>query len=274
MTTEDDSAVPDYQGLLRLDGRVYVVVGAGRGNGRQTAHALAGAGARVLCVDVDEQRASEVAAEIGGVPCVANAFVREDVERYVQQAVDELGGLDGVADIVGMATWGSVLEVPDEDWAWSFDMCLRHAVLATQVAGRVLVEGGGGTLVFVASISGVTSAPRHSAYGAFKAGLLSLVRTAADELAPHGVRVNAVTPGGIATPRLLTSTPEADRPPIGALGGLARTSDIAAAILYLSSDLSAMVTGQSLVVDGGALVRYPFATGRPMRTTTMGDRPV
>jgi NAD(P)-dependent dehydrogenase (short-subunit alcohol dehydrogenase family) len=273
VTTEDDSAVPDYQGMLRLDGRAYIVVGAGRGNGRQTAHALAGAGARVLCVDIDEQRAVDVAAEIGGVPCVANAFVREDVERYVQRAVDELGRLDGVADIVGMATWGSVLEISDDDWAWSFDMCLRHAVLVTQVAGRVLVEGGGGSLVFVASISGVSSAPRHSAYGAFKAGLLSLVRTAAVELAPHGVRVNAVTPGGIATPRLLSSTPEADRPPIG-LGGLARTSDIAAAILFLSSDLAAMVTGQSLVVDGGAIVRYPFATGRPMRTTTMGDRPV
>jgi NAD(P)-dependent dehydrogenase (short-subunit alcohol dehydrogenase family) len=274
MTIEDDSPVPDYQRLLRLDGRVFIVVGAGRGNGRQTAHALAGAGAQVVCVDVDEVRARDVAAELGGVACVANAAKREDTERYVALALDQFGRLDGVADIVGMAAWGSVLEMSDEDWACSFDMCLRHAVLAVQVAGRALADRDGGSLVFVASISGVSSAPRHSAYGAFKAGLLSLVRTAADELAPSGIRVNAVTPGGIATPRLLSSTPEVDRPPIGVLGGLARTSDIAGAILFLSSDMATMITGQALVVDGGALVRYPFSTGRPMRTSTMGDRPI
>ncbi|HZQ83382.1 MAG TPA: SDR family oxidoreductase [Acidimicrobiales bacterium] len=261
MTTEDGSPVPDYQSLLRLDGRVFIVVGAGRGNGRQTAHALTGAGAQVVCVDVDETRAREVAAETGGEPCVVNAATRDGAEQYVSTALDKFGRLDGVADIVGMAAWAPVLEMTDDDWAWSFDMCLRHAVLAVQVAGRVLAEGDGGSLVFIASISGVSSAPRHSAYGAFKAGLLSLVRTAADELAPRNVRVNAVTPGGIATPRLLSSTPEADRPPIGKLGGLARTSDIAAAILFLSSDMARMITGQSLVVDGGGARALPVLDG-------------
>src|SRR4051794_3375764 len=103
MTSTDDTPVPDYPSLLRLDGQAFVVVGAGQGIGRQTAHALSQVGARVLTVDVEAARAEEIAAEVGGVAAVADATRREDVERIVREAKQAFGRLDGIVDIVGAA---------------------------------------------------------------------------------------------------------------------------------------------------------------------------
>ncbi|HEV2685204.1 MAG TPA: SDR family NAD(P)-dependent oxidoreductase, partial [Actinomycetota bacterium] len=102
MTSSDDSAVPSYTDLLRLDGRGYIVVGAGQGIGRQTSHALAQAGAKVFCIDNDATLASEVATEIGGVAHVADARDRSSVEQAVDAASSSLGRVDGLVDIVGM----------------------------------------------------------------------------------------------------------------------------------------------------------------------------
>ena len=185
----DGEAVPDYPGLLRLDGRRFVVLGAGQGTGRQAAHALASVGARVACVDLEGDRAATVAAEVDGLALVGDMTKRADVERVVDETSRTFAGLDGIVDIIGMARYSSLLELSDEEWDWHFDVVLRHAYLAAQVGGRALLGAGGGTLVFVASVSGLTSAPRHAAYGAAKAGLMSLTRTAAVELGPAGVRV-------------------------------------------------------------------------------------
>ncbi len=261
MTRVDDTPVPDYPGLLRLDGRRLVVIGAGLGIGRQTAHALASAGARVCCVDVEGDRAADVANEIDGVAAVGDATQRADTERVLAEASAALGGLDGIVDIVGMARYAQVVDVTDEDWAWQFDIVLRHAYLALQLGGRALAASGGGAMVFVASVSGITSAPRHAAYGAAKAGLMSLVRTAAVELGPDGVRVNAVAPGVVWTPRIAEFLGDdgrrrnEDNTP---LRRVAQTSDIAAAILFLMSDLAAYVTGHTLVVDGGVGAKFPY----------------
>src|SRR4051794_19521398 len=103
MTSTDDTPVPDYLSRLRLDGAAYVVVGAGQGIGRQTSHALAQAGASVLTVDLDPSLADEIAAEVGGVACVADARERDDVERIVAEAKTAFGRFDGVVDIVGAA---------------------------------------------------------------------------------------------------------------------------------------------------------------------------
>ena len=103
MTSSDDSAVPSYVDLLRLDGRGFIVVGAGQGIGRQTSHALAQAGAKVFCIDSVAELADEVAAEVGGVAHVADARDRSSVERAVSAASSSLGRIDGLVDIVGMA---------------------------------------------------------------------------------------------------------------------------------------------------------------------------
>jgi len=261
MTSADDSPVPDYPGLLGLGGRGFIVVGAGQGIGRQASHALASAGAKVFCVDNQEQLAKEIADEVDGVPFAGDARDRADVERAVGEASDALGRIEGLVDIVGMAKYMDILATGDDDWNWTFDMVLRHAFLFSQAAGKAMAEAGGGSMVFVASVSGITSAPRHAAYGAAKAGLMSWVRSLAVELGPKGVRANAVAPGVVWTPRVSGYLGEKGRKlqsENAPLQRVAEPADIAAAILFLASDLSAYVTGQTLVVDGGVSAKFPY----------------
>jgi NAD(P)-dependent dehydrogenase (short-subunit alcohol dehydrogenase family) len=152
----------------------------------------------------------------------------------------------------------------DEEWDWHFDIVLRHAFLAMQYGGRAMEASGGGVMVFVASVSGITSAPRHSAYGAAKAGLMSLVRTAAVEMGPSGIRVNAVAPGVVWTPRIsamLGDEGEQRNVANAPLRRVAQPADIAAAILFFASNLSAYVTGQTLSVDGGVGAKFPYPLG-------------
>lgn len=261
MTSPDPNPIPDYPSRLRLDGRGVVVVGAGQGIGRQTVHALAQAGARVVCVDNREDLAREVAEEVGGIPAVADARERADVERVLDEAIRALGRIDAVADIVGMAKYVDAVDTSDEDWDWTMGIVLRHAVLFGQLAGRRMAEAGGGAMIFVASVSGITSAPRHAAYGVAKAGLMSWVRSLAVELGPKGVRVNAVAPGVVWTPRVAAYLSEAGKQKQernAPLRRIAEPSDIAGAILFLASDLAGYINGQTLVVDGGVGVKFPY----------------
>lgn len=259
----DRSSVPDYRALLRLDARGFVVVGAGQGIGRQTAHALAAAGARVVCADAERDRAEAVATEVRGTPWVGDVRGRATVERLVAEAGRLLGHLDGLVDIVGEARFAPFLDCTDEDWDWTFGMVLRHAYLTAQLAGRVMADRGG-VMVFVASVSGLTSAPRHAAYGAAKAGLMSLVRTVAVELGPLGIRANAVAPGAVWTPRvaaLLGEEGKARNIANAPLRRIGLPADVASAILFLASDLSSYITGQTLVVDGGVSAKFPYPSG-------------
>jgi NAD(P)-dependent dehydrogenase (short-subunit alcohol dehydrogenase family) len=261
MTSVDDSPVPDFPSLLRLDGRGVVVVGAGNGIGRQTAHALASVGARVFCIDNQEGLAAEIADEVGGIPWAGDARERDDVERAVADARAAFGRIHALVDIVGMARYVDSLQTSDEDWDWTYGMVLRHAVLFSQAVGRAMAEDGGGAMVFVASISGITAAPQHAFYGAAKAALISWVRSLGVELGPSNIRVNAVAPGVVWTPRVQAMIGDRGREVQSKqvpLGRVAETSEVASAILFLASDLASHVTGQTLVVDGGATAKFPF----------------
>jgi NAD(P)-dependent dehydrogenase (short-subunit alcohol dehydrogenase family) len=263
MTKADDSEVPDYAGMLRLDGRKYVVIGAGQGMGRQAAHALTANGAQVLCVDVEQDRADDIAAELGSgaVPWVGDVTTREGSKQLFADAATSLGSLDGVVDIVGMAQYADLTELTDELWDWHFDICLRHAWMAMQYAAPLLRANGGGTMTFVASVSGLTSAPRHAAYGAAKAGLMALVKSAAVELGPDNIRVNAVAPGVVWTPRVSAFLGEEGKARNAANAPLQRVAlptNIASALLFFTSDLAAYVSGQTLVVDGAVGAKFPY----------------
>jgi NAD(P)-dependent dehydrogenase (short-subunit alcohol dehydrogenase family) len=251
---QDHSPVPDYSALIRLNRRVFVVLGAGNGIGRQVSHALAQCGARVACVDRDPDLADYVAKEVGGRALSGDITKRADVERVFAQAGEALGPVTGAVDIVGMPHLGPLANLSDALWASQFDLVVNHAFLAMQIGGKAIADAGGGSMVFVASMAGQVSLPGQSAYGAAKAALIHLVANMAKELGPAHVRINAVAPGFVRTPRLNSMLSEDQWRQIAAiipLGGAAAPSEIAAPILFLASDLASHVTGQTLTIDGG-----------------------
>lgn len=257
--------------MLELAGRGFVVLGAGQGIGAAAAHALAQAGATVLCVDTDERRAQAIAHEIKGHACRADVMQRADVERIFREARDRLGTVTGIVDIVGIARIKPLAAFDDAAWGEQFDQVLRHAFLTLQIGAAALKQAGGGTITFVGSMAGLRAVRDQVAYGTAKAALHHLVRSAAAELARDGVRVNAVAPGFIRTPRL-EQILAADQWKLIEqaipLGRAARPHEIAGPILFLASELSSHVTGQVLTVDGGlaneaALPALTFAKPAP-----------
>jgi NAD(P)-dependent dehydrogenase (short-subunit alcohol dehydrogenase family) len=165
-------------------------------------------------------------------------------------------------DVIGETRWGRTVELGDTEWDESFDLVLRHFFNLARVVGPHFAEHGGGSIVAIASVSGLRSAPLHGAYGAAKAGLMSLVRTLAVELARDKVRVNAVAPGSVLTPRVAALMDDERRAASAAsvpLGRMATPADIANAVTFLASDLASYITGQTLVVDGGATAQFPLS---------------
>lgn len=251
----DDSPVPRYADLVRLDGQGFVVLGAGQGIGRQACHALAQAGAQVLCVDTQEAAVTAVATEMGGVPCVADVTTRAGMESVFALAASRLQRPGGVVDIVGRAHIGPIARVDDEAYRQQVDLVFRHAWLAVQLGGEWLVRAGGGSIVLIGSLSGEAALPNQALYGSQKAALHHLGRCAAVEYGPQGVRVNTVAPGPTRTPRLLELMGD-DWSPIEQstpLRRAAEAADIASVVLFLASPLARHVTGQVIVVDGGSV---------------------
>jgi NAD(P)-dependent dehydrogenase (short-subunit alcohol dehydrogenase family) len=263
MTASDSSAVPDYKGMLSMDGRNMIVAGAGRGMGRQSSHALKQCGANVICVDIDATRAQEVATEVGGTPFIGDMTKEPDVVGLVDFAARTFAGpIHGFIDIVGIAEWFDVADLEQSVWDAQFDDCLRHAYLLSRFIGRNMLENNtAGTMVFIASVHGLTASARHAAYGAAKAGLISLVRTLADEMGRVGIRANAIAPGSILTPRMEVALDEVRRQESARIAPMNRMgvpSEIAATALFLSSQLSSYITGQTVVVDGGVVIADPY----------------
>jgi NAD(P)-dependent dehydrogenase (short-subunit alcohol dehydrogenase family) len=243
-----------YLKLLDLKGRGFVVLGAGQGIGEQAAHALSQAGAAVVCVDNDAGRAADVARDVAGHACQAEVTARADMERVFREAKMHLGAVTGVVDIVGIARIKALDAFDDAAWSEQFDQVLRHAFLTLQIGAAALKEAGGGTITFVGSLAGLRAVRDQVAYGTAKAALHHLVRTTASELAPDRIRVNAVAPGFIRTPRL-EQLLAADQWQLIEhaipVGRAAQTWEIAAPLLFLASELSSHITGQVLAVDGG-----------------------
>lgn len=256
---------------LGLTGKGALVSGAGyiverAGHGRATALNLAAAGATVACVDIDEERAAGTVAaieDIGGkaFKIVADMTDPAQVARAVDEAVSGLGSLDVCVDIIGAARWDQALNTSDEDWDWTILNNVTQVFYLFRAAGRRMAEQGtGGAMVALASVDGLFAANLHVPYGAAKAGVISLVKTFAHELGRYGIRVNGVAPGNVGAGNADWPDDRFGGMPINPLGP-PRTQDIADGVLFLCSRLARRVTGQTLIVDGGATIKDQWGLG-------------
>jgi NAD(P)-dependent dehydrogenase (short-subunit alcohol dehydrogenase family) len=250
-------------GPSALTGKRIVVFGGGAGIGRAIVIAARQAGAQVGCVDFNSEAADTVAREDGALPLVADVSDPQQVEAAVSHAVEAFGGLDGIVDLVGGWPghyWREFAETGEDLWDLAIATNLSHAHRVARASIPALAASGAGSIVFITSISGVRSAPRHAPYGAAKAGLIHLGRSLAVELGPQGIRVNSIAPGAIETPRALSAPPESLRRiresiPLQRMG---IPAEIASAAVFLLSPAASYISGQDLVVDGGACANYPF----------------
>ncbi len=259
------------QDLFGLEGHRALVVGGGYGTGRLTAELLARAGASVAVADIDAARAANVAAEIGGHAIEADVTTEAGANAAVDEAHEVLGGLTRVANIVGLVDPRSFLEGDVELWEAQLRLNFWSQLFVCHAAGRHMVAEGGGVIAMVASVSGIYGARNQAAYGAAKAGVMSLARTLADEWGPHGIRVNCVAPDITAVPRLVDNMPVTEDEALELFDAMAvsegvplqrfgRTHELAGPLLFLLSDLSSYMTGQTLVVDGGTMIHFPHRT--------------
>ena len=225
------------------DKNALVIGGGGGGIGRAISRGLAAAGVKAVGLSGDVR-------------------AREAVDRLVERAAGELGRLDILVTVVGgqmaFVPAAPLHETTDEDWDLMFDLNLRYVARAIRAALHVfLAQGIGGTIVGVGSIAAMAGSPMQGAYGAAKAGLASLARSVAAEYSREGIRMNVVACGAIATPVARAADADAapDWIPMGRFGS---ANEVANATVFLASPLSSYISGQSLVVDGGATAVGPF----------------
>jgi NAD(P)-dependent dehydrogenase (short-subunit alcohol dehydrogenase family) len=243
----------DYTGMFRLDGRDAVVVGSGSGIGREVARALAAHGAAVTCADINENAATETAAMIGAAARPFALDVRDSAS--VVAAANELED----AEILVLTAGGNVrkrlLDYSLDEFDAIVHLNLRGSFDLVRAFGANMVQRGRGSIIGFSSIRSVTTEPGQAVYSATKAGLVQLMRTAAAEFGPAGVRVNVVAPGAVDTPLTATirsntawSDAYARR---SALGRWAHPSEMTGAVIYLASNAASFVTGSVIFVDGG-----------------------
>jgi NAD(P)-dependent dehydrogenase (short-subunit alcohol dehydrogenase family) len=254
--------------LLRLDDRIVVVSGAGGGGIGTTVTAMAAeAGATVIAVsrskeNLDEHVVPLAQRGLSVVPVAADASTDEGIATVMERVRRTDGDLYGLVNVAGGAapsTWMPSTRVTRSDWRDLFTANLETAFFTSQaVAAELRALGKPGSIVSISSISGMNTAPFHIAYGTAKAAVVAMTRTMALELATDGIRVNAVAPGVTETAASATyvgSDPERDRAAI-AMGRRGTPKEQAGAILFLLSDLSSYVTGQTLLVDGGLDLKW------------------
>jgi NAD(P)-dependent dehydrogenase (short-subunit alcohol dehydrogenase family) len=246
----------------RFTNKRVLLTGGASGIGRATAERFAAEGARLAIGDIDVTGANAVAAELGGVAFAYDARDPAAAPQLVEQAVAALGGIDILLNVAGIMTWGRFEETSPESWQRTLEINLSGPFYLTQAAIPHLKQCKG-NIVSVASAGGMHPVYGTSAYGISKAGVIAMTQSASLEFARFGVRVNAVAPGGVATPMHEKSTAGRGVDPAIFAEAAGRNmpkltdrqactpEEVAAAIAYLASNEARFATGTVLVLDGG-----------------------
>ncbi len=246
--------------LFQLDGTHAVVIGGGAGIGRAVATGLGAHGAHVTVLDLDGVAAEATAAALeasGAQGAHGRLDIRdgEAVRRALKDAYDGLGGLDVVVCTPGVNVRKPLLDYTDDDFDHVIDVNLKGSFHVLQAAGDLMKQGGGGSIILFSSIRSIVVEPGQSIYAATKAGIVQMVRAAAAELGPHGVRVNAIAPGVVETPLTapIKAKPEwyAAYAARNVFNRWAAASEMAGPAVFLASAAASYVTGTVLFVDGG-----------------------
>jgi len=250
--------------VFSLADKVAIVTGGKRGIGKAIALAFAEAGADVaICDRVIEDGELEATAEeiqkLGQRSLAIQADVarKAEVDNLVQKVMHEFGTVDILVNNAGIMIRALLLDMPEDDWEKVINVHLKGCYLCCQAVGRIMTKQGRGSIINIASIAAIKANIARGAYGAAKAGILMLTRVLALEVGSYNVRVNAIAPGFIKTElnRSIWDDPEALKQfltgrPI-ALGRAGDTSEITGAAIFLASDASSYMTGQTIVIDGG-----------------------
>ncbi len=247
---------------MLLRDKTVVVSGAASGIGRAVANAAIAAGGEIVFADIDSAAVERAAQESGSMFHTVDVSDAASVKALFQAVVERHGGVDVIINVAGVQTAGKIMEIAEEDWDRQFAVNVRGTFLMTKYGGPHMLGRGGASIVNIASAGGLRGFEGLSAYGSSKAAVIAFTKTAAKELAPYGIRVNALSPGWVDTPF--------NDPFIAEVGGRAEVDALVAGsvplqrqssptemahnAIYLASSMSSYVTGHNLVADGGFTV--------------------
>lgn len=253
---------------MRLEGKVAIVTGGGFGIGRGASVLFASEGAQVVVVDWNEKTGAETLAQLRadgeGIFVKADVSQVKDIERAVLETVRVYGKVDILFNNAGVNCFKSTLQTDESDWQRLVDINLKGAFFFAKTVAREMKEHGGGNILFTSSISGVSGEDDQVAYSATKGGIIALVSAMAKDLGRYRIRVNCLLPGPIDTQQFrdwMSSKPDQEKGMAEAVDStilkrIGMPEDIARGALFLVSDEASWVTGVSMPVDGGYLVRH------------------
>jgi 3-oxoacyl-[acyl-carrier protein] reductase len=246
--------------LVMMKGKVAVITGAGQGIGRAIALRLAREGVKVVIGDLDATTAQQTAQAIntvGGqaVYMVTDVTRKSDAAALIGKAVELFGCLDILVNNAGFYPSAPIIEIDENEWDRVLAVNLKSTFLCSQAAAKQMMTQKQGVIINIASVDAKTRTTGNAHYAAAKAGVISFTRTLACEMAPYKIRVNAVSPGWIATNSMKAASERwqqaVEKIPMGRLG---TPEDVAEAVLFLASDVASYITGEILDVNGGEVM--------------------